>query len=252
MKCPSCCSQPRPIAARRPRRAVDVPHLSRRLLLLHSSALAGPLSSPCCRIEIYLLLLVAHGPSRPLVALGQFRVQLLASGVPLAGLSVQLLVAGALPVVLPFHVLRLVHRQGDQATTKAGKRVSSVVATVGTSGFMHPPSIVGVSCLCRHSASEPEKWMCQASAETFETFERALGYAIYYFRRRLISLPARTCRCPCPSPSWCPPLRRCPTSPSCSHRWSSRRRRRPRSSRRPLSPTSLRRSSSALSAIPAS
>ena len=51
-------------------------------------------------------------------------------------------------------------RQGDQDTTKVGKRISRAVSKVSATGFAHPPSSVGVACSEPHSQFllSPRHW----------------------------------------------------------------------------------------------
>ena len=43
-------------------------------------------------------------------------------------------------------LLLVLSRQGDQDTTKVGKRISRALSKVSATGFTHPPSSVGVAC----------------------------------------------------------------------------------------------------------
>ena len=62
-------------------------------------------------------------------------------------------------------------RQGDQDMTKVGKRISRALSKVSETGFIHPPSGVGVASSDKCCLSMPRPhWMKPVA----ETFERAL------------------------------------------------------------------------------
>ena len=63
----------------------------------------------------------------------------------------------------------LVTRQGDQGTTKVGKRISRALSKVSATGFTYPPSSVGVACSGKRCLSMPRPHWIKPVARTVKT-----------------------------------------------------------------------------------
>ena len=60
-------------------------------------------------------------------------------------------------------------RQGDQDTTKVGKRISRALSKVSATGFTHPPSSVGVACSGKRCQTLPRPHWMKPVARTVKT-----------------------------------------------------------------------------------